>query len=185
MNITELVKIMNLISIKKETIIRYKEVKDLCGYRYKGHKKGCPNIENCKKIPFFDDIKEANKKYYYLLIANFDYGMYQRLRSSENPLWSQDKVRCVLYWQNSVKKMLKDEINEINDINKLFDDLYVLGCGSGFKLKWQKEVYSMESTGINVFSTLKLNHIKYDIKAINNVKLVCLLCSNQIIYKYH
>jgi hypothetical protein len=185
MNIKELVELMDLVEIKKETIIRYREVKLLCSYSYKGHKKGCPNVENCKNIPFFDKIREINKKYFYLLIANFDYEKYQEIRSLEKPEWSRNKIRCVLYWQNSVKKMLKENIEFIFENNFLENDyLYILGCGSRFKLSFQKEVFSMESTGINVFSTLKLNHIEYDLKAINNVKLVCLLCSNQKIERY-
>jgi len=177
--------IINLKEIKKETIIRYKEIKELCKRKYKGHNKGCPNIEKCKVIPFFDDIEKINKEYYYLLYANFQYDKYQELRKLEKSEWTDNQVRCVLYWQNSVKKLLKETLEYIYEWNGFYvNNIYILGCGSGFKLSFQNQVYSMESVGINVFSTLKLNDIPFDIKAINNVKLVCLICSNYKIERY-
>jgi len=180
MNINDLV-YTDLVKTRKENIIRYKEVKCLCSRKYPRHNKGCPNIEKCKNIPFFDDIKRTETRYYYLLFANFNYEKYQELRKLDNPSLTMNQVRCVLYWQNSIKKILKQRIEYLVENNSLYyddKDVYILGCGSGFKLSFQDEVYSMESTGINVFSTLKLNNIEFDLKAIKNVKLVCLICSN-------
>lgn len=178
-------KIKDLVIIKykkteKNDIIRYREVKCLCSYEYRGHKKGCPNIEFCKKIPFFEDINECNKKHYYLLYAEFDFKKYKYLRYLEHKNWTGNQIRCLLYWQRSVIKNLKDKIEEIYSNNNS-ENFYVLGCGSGFKLSFQNNVHSMESTGINVFSTLKLNKIEYEIKPQKIIRLCSLLCSDKIL----
>ena len=85
-------------------------------------------------------------------------------------------MKCVLYWQSSLKVIIKRFIENIWQRNQHF---YVLGCGSGFKLSFQEHVASMEAVGINVFSTLKLNKIKFEIKPKNKVILCNLLCSKQ------
>lgn len=169
---------MIFLRIDKKSIIRYKHVKLLCERKYKNHKKGCPNKEKCKEIPYFDDIKEVHKNFYYLLIADFNFKKYKELRKIEHSDWTKDQIKCLLYWQNSIKKLLKIELEK----NFKGKDIYVLGCGNGFNLSFQNEVFSMESTCINVFSTYRKNGIKYDIKTINNVKLCCLICSNDDLF---
>lgn len=163
--------------IKEDTIIRYPEVKDLCYYAYPRHPKGCPNVEKCYNAPDFDTIIDFGEQYecYYLLWIDFNFKEYKKLRREEHPEWSERQIRSVLYWQNSIKKLLKNKIESIAKRNEIS---YVFGCGSGFSLSFQKIIYSMESTGINVFSTLKLNKINFELKPKDKIILCCLLCSN-------
>jgi hypothetical protein len=96
----------------------------------------------------------------------------------KHPDWSDRKANCVLYWQSSVKKQLKDFISKIYDTNPN-TSLFLLSCGSGFKNLTipQSKIYSMEAAGIDVFNTLKRNKIKFELKPENFVLLVNLLCS--------
>ena len=166
--------------IEEKTIISYPEIEDLCHRSYSNHKKGCPNIDKCYhlNIPNFEIISEYGKyNHFYLIYAKFDFKQYKDLRKKEHSNWSEKQIKCVLYWQKSVKKILSEFINQ----QDLSNHGYILGCGTGLKIKNQDRVGSMENSCINVFSTCKLNGIKLEINPKNNIYLVCLLCSKKII----
>lgn len=168
--------------IDVNTIVWYPEVFDeLCYYPYPNHPNGCPNKQKCEElnIPSFGIIIEYGEYlHYYLVYLEFNFIKYKELRKIENPSFfnTENRLKCLIYWQNSLKKIIKDYLEWLKIGNHLF---YVLGCGSGFKLSFQKQVASMEAVGINVFSTLKLNNIKFEIKPINKIILCNLLCSKQ------
>jgi len=164
--------------IKEKTIIHYPEVEDLCYREYSNHKNGCPNKHKCDwlNIPSFDILLDCGKfNHFYLVYAEFDFKIYLELRKKEHPKWSKQQLKNPLYWQNSVKKLLSRYIDNLS----LIKTDYVLGCGSGLKLKQQKRVGSMENSCINVFSTCRLNDIKLEIHPKNKIYLVCLLCSKK------
>ena len=164
--------------IREDTIIYYPEIEDLCYRPYPNHPKGCPNIDKCERlnIPNFEIIIEYGEyKFFYLIYAKFDFKQYKELRKEEHSNWSENQVKCVLYWQNSVKKLLSEFINMLT----LTKQDYILGCGYGLKIKFRKYVGSMENSCINVFSTCKLNGIKLEIRPKNIIYLVCLLCSKK------
>jgi len=156
--------------VLEKTIIHYPEVKELCKRPYPNHKKGCPNIEKCKGVPEFS----GKYNFFYLTWIKFNFKEYKNLRKKEHPNWTEDQVKCLLYWQNSLKKLLKNHLEELSQNNKF----YVFGCGNKFKLSFQSTVDSMEASCINVFSTLKINKIKIDIKINDLILLCCLLCSH-------
>jgi hypothetical protein len=168
--------------IKLNTIIYYPEVFELlCCYPYPNHKKGCPNFIKCRdlNVPYFGTLlHHGNYRYYYLIYLIFDFKQYKKLRKIENPEFfnTENRLKCVLYWQNSLKKIIKDFIENLQKQNNGF---YVLGCGSGLNLSFQERVASMEAVGINVFSTMKLNRIPFEIKPINKIVLCNLLCSKK------
>ena len=168
--------------IKLNTIIYYPEVFELlCHYPYPNHPKGCINIDKCRSlnVPYFPKlIHYGDYRYYYLVYLNFDFKRYKELRKSENPEFfnTENRLKCLLYWQNSLKKIIKDCLEGLRMENPHF---YVLGSGSGFRLSFQKQVASMEAVGINVFSTLKLNGISFEIKPKNKIVLCNLLCSKK------
>lgn len=97
-----------------------------------------------------------------LIIAKFDFEKYIHLMQQKNPNWSQKQIRCVLYWQSQIKKILKKEIQ------KYHPDL-VLSCGSGIG------TYSMEAVGIDVMNSLKKLNFPIEIKPQHYVHLVCLI----------
>lgn len=168
--------------IEEKTIIRYPEIEDFCYYSYPNHPNGCPNISKCKRLNIhsFDEIHEYGKfSHYYLLYIIFNFKKYKELREKENPDFfnTEDRLRCLIYWQNSLKSIIRKFIENLWKNNS--NSFYVLGCGSGFKLSFQKQVGSMELVWINVFSTMKLNKIKFEIKPKNRIVLCTLLCSKQ------
>jgi len=180
MNLNELSK-LKYKEIKKETIINYPKIKDFCSYPYPNHKKGCPNILKCKSlnIPNFKKIlKTNNYTFFYLVYLEFNFIKYKEIRKFENPSFfnTKERLKCVLYWQGSLKKIIKNYLELLRLNNHLF---YVLGCGSGIKLSFQDKVGSMENACINVFSTLKLNNITFEVKPINKVILCNLLLSKR------
>ena len=172
---------INIKKIEEKTIIRYPEVLVFCYYPYPGHTKGCPNTHKChfeKEAPYFSEVVENNNfNHYYLVYINFNFAKYKELRKESNPEYfnSENRLKCLIYWQNSVKSLLKKKIKELI-INQ--NNLFIAGCGSGMKVKGYPEyVYSMEIMGINVFSTLKLNKIPFELKPENKIILCSLICS--------
>ncbi len=179
MKFNKLIKLKNM-EIEEKTIIYYPEIEDFCWYPYPNHPDGCPNRIKCQNInvPNFD-IKDYEKySHYYLVYLEFDFKKYKEIRKKENPNFfnSKGRLQCNRYYQNSLKRIIKDYIEDLYKIN---EDFYILGCGSGFKLSFQKQVGSMEKACINVFSTMKLNGIKFEIKPVNKIIFCNLLCSEK------
>jgi len=156
--------------IKRDTIIHYPEIKDLCSRPYPNHPNGCPNREKCQmlNIPSFEVIDSFGKyTNYYLVYVIFNRKAYRESKEE------RDNLR---WWQGSLKKLLKEKLIEIIKNNPKIS-YYIYGCGSGFKLG--VEIGSMEHCHINVFSTMKLNGIKLDLNPKNKVILVCLISSTK------
>jgi hypothetical protein len=173
----ELVKIKHK-KTSLDKIIFYPEVLKFCSIPYKNNNEGCPNQEICKEAPYFEELEDYN--HYYLIYAKFDFKKYKFLRKTQNPTFfnSEGRLTCCLYWQNSVKRVIKDYfINLWNKGNRF----YLLGSGSVYSLPFQEKIFSMEAAGINVFSTLKLNQIGFELKIKNTITLCNLLCSNELI----
>lgn len=152
---------------------------------YPNHPKGCPNYNSrlCppyipSHVPSLIDLI-VDYDHFYLIYAEFNFAKYKELRKQENPNWTSNQIKCLLYWQNSVKKLLKEEIEQIIDPS-FINNILILGCGSSMKIKWHKnDIYSMEAMGVNVFSTLKLNKISFEINPQNKVILCCFLASEE------
>ena len=156
--------------ISRESIVITKKTEKWCQLPYPGHKKGCPNYMKSKTCP--PNVTYIGKfihqfNLFLLIWAEFDFKKYKELRFEEHPEWSKNQVKCVLYWQASIKKILKNKIKTIKNTSD-----YLLSCGSGFG----NSIKSMEAVGINVFATLKNNNIDFEIKPQNKILLVCLLC---------
>ena len=148
--------------IKVETIIHYLEIGDLCGRPYQGHPNGCPSLDKCKAhdIPPFEDVYD----HYYLVYGKFNREGYRKhIGKNDNTRW----------WQATLKNLLRDYIKELYKNN---DSFYVYTSGSGTKFIFQF-AGSMEWSHINVFSTMKLNGVKLDLKPRNKVIFCNLLCS--------
>ncbi|MFW9970918.1 MAG: hypothetical protein ACFFDF_12035 [Candidatus Odinarchaeota archaeon] len=179
------------ISVKKieeKTIIYYPEVLEFCSRQYKNHPKGCPNIDKChseKKAPYFNEvIYKNNFTNFYLIYINFNFKKYKELRKKQNPEFfnSEARLKCLRYWQNSVKSILKKKIEELIQQQ---NNLFIAGCGAPMRVKGYNEyVYSMEAMGINVFSTLKKNKIPFALKPKNKIVLCSLICAkNELKFK--
>ena len=156
-----------------------------CLRPYDRHPKGCPNYnkELCPPNTFYFKERVDEYDYFYLIYIVFDFKGYKDLRREEHKDWSEKQLGNRRHWQNSVKKVLKDEILKIYGLNRQNPIKYLLGCGSGFGnrsfKKYQDKVFSMEAVGINVLSTLGLNKINYKRNPENQINLICLLCSKE------
>ncbi|KKN18395.1 hypothetical protein LCGC14_0956210 [marine sediment metagenome] len=152
-----------------------------CQLPYPNHPKGCPNYNNKETCPPKARYKPEILDHYsnfFLIYANFNIKKQKERMLEIHPNWSQKQASCLLYWQNSVKKKLRDFINEIYRRNKK-KRIYILSCGSGFNsMDFNQDlVYSMEAIGIDVLNTLRNNSIDFEVKPIEKAILTTLLCS--------
>jgi len=169
--------------VKKEDIEFTKKTRLWCKLPYPNHPRGCPNYNKnslCPPSAKYMDYLLEYYSYFYLIYAIFNLKSQRERMLTLHPNWSKKQANCLLYWQNSVKKALKEYIQKITAKN-VEKEIYILSCGSGFKINCsnQSEIYSMEAVGINVISTLKNVNIPFEIKPKNKVILVSLLCSNE------
>ncbi len=129
-----------------------------CQLPYPNHKKGCPNYNNPKRLDcpprarriqgFFDLTKLL-----YFVHSEFDLEADIIRRKKMNPNLTEKQYRCVLYWQGTSRKQLKERVNEV------FDDLdvtYACHCPEG--------------RGLNVYATARINGLYLD--RIRNLKIV-------------
>ena len=168
--------------INKESIIFTEKTRIWCTLPYPNHKRGCPNFNKNSLCPPHIKIMKSkldNYNFFYLIYAIFDLKTHKKRMYDKHPEWSERQASCLLYWQNSVKKHLKDFIFEIFS-NNPYSSFYLFGSGSGFNGKKfkQDKVVSMEAAGINVIKTVKLNEINIEVRPFNIVHLFCLLCSS-------
>ncbi len=174
---------INSKKIKKESIEFTKKTRLWCKLPYPNHPNGCSNYNKNPLCP--PNTKYMKKilidyQYYYLIYAKFDLKRQRERMLSLHPHWSNKQANCLLYWQNSVKKELKESIKKIIFDNKNIE-IFLFSCGSGFIINnfYQKKIYSMEAAGINVYNTLKNNNIDFELKPKNKVILATLLCSKK------
>ena len=180
-------KIENLVNVKlkkipENTIIFTRKTQKWCILPYPNHPNGCPNHNKnplCPPTAEFLEETVRRYKHFYLIYAKFNLQEYKKSMLESHPNWSDKQATCLLYWQNSVKRILRDYIMKTFLSHPTFD-FFLLGCGSGFNrgfFKMQK-IYSMEAVGVNVFQTLRNNNIAFEIKPKRIVILTTLLCSN-------
>lgn len=158
--------------IKPETVIFDKNVRDWCKIPYAGHPNGCPNYGKKSTCPpkskYMEKIK-SKYKFFYLIYVTFDFKNYKEYRKDnfgdKEPTERQEK--CLIYWQNSTNKALRDFVRPM-----LRSDRLLLSCGSGLF-----NSQSMESAGIFVFRTFQLNNIYYEKRPNDTVVISVLLCS--------
>lgn len=174
-------------NIQKDTIVFSEECfrGEWCLRPYYRHPNGCPNYnkELCPPNTFYFKERVDEYNYFYLIYIVFDFTGYKELRRKKHKDWSERQLGNRRHWQNSVKKLLKDEILKIYGLNRQNTNKYLLSCGSGFNnaifKKYQDKVFSMEAVGINVLSTLGLNKVVYKRNPEDYINLVCLICSKE------
>lgn len=180
--------------ITKESLIFTKETKSWCHRPYAKHPHGCINIGKIScAAPYSESIKNKYN-FFYLIYGKFDFKKYKEIKREmwekeyPNKRITEDGLGNILHWQGSIKRMLKDKIKELYRL-ELFNKLFLFGSGSGFTTNddiisfRQDKIYSMESSGIDVFTTLSNNKIPFEYPAQNFILIVCLLCSRDRLRK--
>jgi len=109
-----------------------------CRLPYPNHRRGCPNFgkkDKCPpRAPRFEDIVRAP---YWLVAQSFDLKAHAERMKRKHPHWSERQARCVLYWQGTVNKALREWASLL--WKELGDDYMV--------------VKIPEANGVNLFAT--------------------------------
>jgi len=126
--------------IQVKPVIDY-SVRNLCFKPYPRHPKGCPNFgkrDTCPpKALYYDKVYDLTK-HVYAIYNVFDFKEYVDKMKSKHPTWSDLQLKCVLYWQGSARKNLKNYIIEFLKQNKEY-----------------KVETCPEAMGVNVTETMK------------------------------
>lgn len=91
------------------------DAREWCKLPYPGHPKGCPNYgekDHCPpNAPWIEDWIDLCKPHW-IIVCIFDLGHFELRMKKRHPDWSERQCRCVLYWQNTVKKRLRERCEE-------------------------------------------------------------------------
>lgn len=105
-----------------------------CTLPYPNHKRGCPNFPKC--IDDYPDWLSIVSGYHWIaVLERFDLKEQERRMLRKHPRWSTRQARCVLYWQNGVRKRLRESCREIMEDGDILIEI-------------------PEACGVNVFATL-------------------------------
>lgn len=147
---------VEMIEVKKLFFIS--NPRKLCSLPYPSHPKGCPNIvnntnpltihKNYKCPPFAQRLKDKYDLSYpsYLIYIKFNLKKQKERMKSIHPEWTDKQCKCLLYWQNSVKKILEKEARHF---------------AYGFTYSKYCRDYELipEAMGLNVFESMKYHGI--------------------------
>ena len=115
--------------------------RDWCKMHYYNHPGGCPNYgkrNTCPpQAPMFQDFL-ATCKPMLLVVVGFKLGEHIEIMREHHPDWTKYQLRCVLYWQNTPRKWLR---NEIKNALQVYPEMIATECP--------------EAMGVNVIETAK------------------------------
>jgi hypothetical protein len=127
-----------------------------CGLPYRNHPKGCPNTGTCNY--YIQGLKRKLAKHSRLFLAwiEFDIDQHERLMRERHPKWSRLQLRNLLYWQSSMKKLLRDNIRK--------------------KFPGATAYYNAEGGGVNFYKTMRDIGIELDIPSdLHCVRLIAII----------
>jgi len=144
-----------------ETVIVSGGSRSLCTRPYPGHRKGCPN--HGKKVgcppsaPLIHDVLNLERPIPAVWVT-FDMTKHRKRMLRLHPSWSIRQQTCCLYWQQGVRKRLRDEVEAFS--------YYHAGL---------QAVYCPEGAGVNVTETMKGIEINLEwppLKVVHTVAIV-------------
>lgn len=96
---------------KVQPVIDYK-VREYCILPYPGHPKGCPMFgtrpECPPQAPLFEDYFDMGKEFV-AVVCEFNLAKWMADMKELHPHWTERQQRNPLYWQQSVRKRLRDK----------------------------------------------------------------------------
>lgn len=141
--------------IECKTIVwYYGKTHKWCRSPYPGHPRGCPKYgkKGCPpKVPFLSEVLDLERPLY-LAFSRFSLQKHVRKLKRKHPDWSRRQLRCVLYWQGTSRKQMRERARECQ--RETGADV-VLDCP--------------EALGVNVYVTCALNGLK--LEKIKNLKV--------------
>ena len=139
----------------------------LCSLPYPGHPKGCPNIiknidhkipltkknKNCPPFASRIEDKYDLQKPYFLAYVKFNIKLQKQRMKSAHADWTDKQCKCLLYWQGTVKKALKE-----------YCDYYMKEGLKTYYLILDPTDYELipEAMGLQVFETMECHGIKLE-----------------------
>lgn len=138
---------VEIIDVMGKLVITPK-TREWCKLPYPRHPNGCPNYGNnpeCPpQAPLIQDWMEPTLPHWFI-VTEFDLDGFAERMKKKHPNWSDKQCRCVLYWQNTVRKDLRN------------------AC-KGFIKEHPGAIYTLlpEAMGVNVIITAK--HVGVPIK---------------------
>jgi len=115
-------------------------VRTYCTLPYPNHPHGCPMYNKRKECPpqapHFYEYFDITKPFTFIIVS-FNLRNHAEVMKLRHPHWTEKQCRNPLYWQNSIRKVLRDTCNE---------------------LRTEDEDYTLipEAMGIDVIATAKL-----------------------------
>lgn len=154
---------MKTIIKKVEKLVINPKTQEWCCLPYPDHLNGCPKYDCSEKCPpgyhLIGQVLDIEKPIYIVAIR-FNLGAQSRRMKTLHPDWTDRQCRCLLYWQGTVNKRLKQEVNKVL-VNKKLGNIVEFnpeGAGvnvtltcfySDIKLEWppRKYVYKLALVG--------------------------------------
>jgi|GEM_PF-688123 len=125
----------------KNLVIDHK-VRGLCCKPYPNHPKGCPNFGKREQCPpqalYVEDILDTTKDMY-VIYNKFNFKEHTDKMRNNHPNWSERQITCCLYWQDTARKILKQNIKDF--LKEHRKDYIILSCP--------------EACGVDVTETMK------------------------------
>lgn len=111
--------------VNSKLIVDHK-CRNFCKIPYHGHKNGCPNFNNSPNCPpkvcLIESFIDLDKSIWFVT-QEFDLKAHVEKMRAKHPDWSYVQLKNLLYWQNGVRKDLKEKtldfINNHIDRDKL------------------------------------------------------------------
>lgn len=118
-------------------------MRGMCRLPYPLHPKGCPNFDHKDGCPpnavLFSNRFDLQQPVF-AIINEFDLGAHVERMRTDHPGYSMRQLECCLYWQNTARKQLREQVN-----------LFLLEhCDFGFMAD-----NCPEAGGVNVTETLR------------------------------
>lgn len=101
--------------IKLKRLIVSEKTGEWCKIPYPNHPKGCPKYGNDKACPphapKLDEFFDLSKPLYFVH-SEFNLKAHVERMKQKYKLWSDRQCRCVLYWQGTSRKQLRERAEE-------------------------------------------------------------------------
>jgi len=136
--------------------------REWCKLPYVGHPKGCPNFGKTDRCPptapLVTESMDLSREHYFV-IHEFDLESHRNLMLEKHPGWTVRQANCVLYWQRTQRKLLKEE------------------CEKFITQTDPRMVHNFcpEAEGVNIFKILRRKGIKIVARPQKTVYMVALV----------
>ena len=150
--------------VKLDRLVFSNKTDDWCQIEYQGHKDGCPNYGDIKHAhcpphaPRIDKFIDLSKPFYFVH-SEFNLEADIERRKKMTPGQTERQYRCVLYWQETSRKQMRERA-------KL----------AMWPLSLNAYTACPEGMGVNVYATARIHGLKLerirDLKICRHVALI-------------